>query len=718
MGKTWFRSCTAILLMCAWAGHAQASLHGRDGFSGNPGTNGGATCTACHAPGAPLPTVTISGPQVLDAGTIAQYTVTITGGPGVTAGLGVSAAGLVGAAGSFEAVGADVHVVGDELSHVQPKAFAAGSASFQFRWQAPAYNGPVTLYAAGNSSNGLLNLLGDGIGTAQLGVTVQNGDEDPPPPVPQPPAEASLELYASGLSRPVVITHAGDERMFVVEQAGRIRIVEDGVLLATPFIDIRDRVDDAGNEQGLLGLAFHPDYADNGYFYVNYTWDPPGSNLDRTRISRFTVSANPDVANPASELVLMEFEQPYSNHNGGDIQFGPDGYLYIASGDGGSGGDPQNNAQNPNRLLGKLLRIDVDGGGGAPDCSIAAGQHYGIPAGNAYVDGAGGAGCDEIFALGLRNPWRIAFDALSGNLWIADVGQNAFEEINFIPAGTGAGLNFGWRCYEGDAIYNGADCNAAYFAPLVTTRHADGNCSITGGRVYRGSASPSLAGRYFFTDYCNTAIRTITFDGGEPVVEDPIPAGAMSQPVAFGEDVDGELYVAGLTGAIYRIVGSGDTAESQVTTLGGQCLHAPATAAGTGLLVWPCSGLPGQRWVLRGDGSLYNPGSQRCADVAAAAGIRATSVLRLADCGGQPSQRFTATAGNELRGNDGRCVDHSRTVRRVVQMAACDGADSQAWIFLPLPASTGDGGKGEVGKAAADKPGAGTPAARVPARLR
>src|SRR5690606_1685159 len=312
-------------------------LYGRNGFSGNPGTNNGANCTACHAPGAATPTVTISGPQVLDAGTIADYTVTITGGPGATGGLGVSASGGVG---TFHAVGKDVHVVGGELSHTQPKAFAGGAASFNFRWQAPAHNGPVTLYAAGNSSNGLLNLLGDGIGTRQLTVTVQNGNPEPPPPPPPPPSDASLEPFVSGLTQPVVITHAGDARLFVAEQPGRIRVIADGVLLPVPFIDIRDRVDDSGNEQGLLGLAFHPDYADNGYFYVNYIWDPP-SGLDRTRISRFTSVPGSNVADAGSELVLMEFEQPYSNHNGGDIQFGPDGYLYIASGDGGSGGDPQ-----------------------------------------------------------------------------------------------------------------------------------------------------------------------------------------------------------------------------------------------------------------------------------------------------------------------------------------------------------------------------------------
>src|SRR5690606_21009101 len=260
MGKGRVRACAAIVILSAW-GSADASRFGRDGFSGNPGTNGGSTCTACHAPGPATPTVTISGPQVLDAGTIADYTVTISGGPGVTGGLGVSASRD---AGSFSATGKDVHVIGGEISHRQPKAFANGSTSFSFRWQAPAWNGPVTLYAAGNSSNGQLDLLGDGIGTRQLTVNVRNGDSGPPPPMPPPQADAVPEPFVGGLGQPVVITHAGDARLCVAEQPGRIRVVDNGVVLPLPFLDITARVDDSGNEQGLLGLAFHPDYASNG----------------------------------------------------------------------------------------------------------------------------------------------------------------------------------------------------------------------------------------------------------------------------------------------------------------------------------------------------------------------------------------------------------------------------------------------------------------------
>lgn len=685
MQSSMFRSATlaiAMLVLLAWNATADASRFGRDGFSGNPRTNGGATCTACHAPGAAVPTVTITGPQVLDAETIAEYTVTISGGPAVTGGLGVSASG---AAGSFSAIGNDVHVVGDEISHTQPKAFSGGSVSFRFRWRAPAYNGPVTLYAAGNASNGQLNLLGDAVDTAQFTVTVNNGDPEPPPPPPPPPANASLEPFVAGLARPVVITHAGDARLFVVEQSGRIRVVGDGTVRPTPFLDITGRVDDAGNEQGLLGLAFHPDYADNGYLYVNYTYDPPSGGLDRTRISRFTVGPDPNVADPDSELVLMEYAQPFDNHNGGDVQFGPDGYLYISSGDGGSGGDPQNNAQNPNVPLGKLLRIDVDGGGTAPDCNLVAANHYGIPPDNAFTDGDGGAGCDEVFALGLRNPWRIAFDALIGHLWIADVGQSAREEINFVPAGTAAGLNFGWRCYEGNEVYNGAGCDDAYFAPLVTTTHAGGNCSITGGRVYRGGGEPALTGRYFFSDFCNTAIRAITFDDGEAIVEDAIPAGAISQPVAFGEDVFGELYIASLTGTIYRLQGAGDTPVSRIATLSGQCLHASGTGttSGTKLVTWPCSDSTRQRWILRGDGSILNPASGRCVDVAGGNTTPGAVSLQLSDCSGQAAQRFTPTSANELRGVGGLCMERSRNTRRRVQMGTCQGGGHQVWFFAP-----------------------------------
>ncbi|MGI9589781.1 MAG: PQQ-dependent sugar dehydrogenase, partial [Myxococcota bacterium] len=354
------------------------------------------------------------------------------------------------------------------------------------------------------------------------------------------------------LDQPVALATAGDDRLFVAERAGRILIVESDGSVLDPYLEIQSAVDSSVSEQGLLGLAFHPGHASNGFFYVYYTVDP-GPGLDRSRVSRFTVSADPNVADPASEVVLLEFEQPYANHNAGDIQFGPDGYLYIASGDGGSGGDPLDLGQTTSSPLGKILRIDVDGSGGAPDCDLSGGANYRVPPGNAFDDGSGGAGCDEIWALGLRNPWRFSFDRATGDLWIGDVGQNAFEEIDFIPAGTASGLNLGWRCYEGESEFNTAGCGSGYFMPIHTPAHSTGNCSITGGFVYRGAAEPGLTGRYFFTDFCNTAIRTVTRNGSEFLVDEVLPAGAIAQPVAFGEDSAGELYIASLAGDVFRI---------------------------------------------------------------------------------------------------------------------------------------------------------------------
>jgi glucose/arabinose dehydrogenase len=355
----------------------------------------------------------------------------------------------------------------------------------------------------------------------------------------------------------VAIENAGDDRLFVVERAGTIRIIEaDGTLVSQPFLDIRSRVKDAASEEGLLGLAFHPDYASNGYFYVYYIHDP-GPTLDRTRVSRFSVSGNPDVADPGSELVLMEFEQPYSNHNGGDMHFGPQGYLHIATGDGGSGGDPQNNGQTTTTLLGKLLRIDVDTTstpGTAPDCDISGSSNYSIPPGNAFNDGAGGAGCDENYILGLRNPWRFAFDYTTGALWIADVGQSAHEEVDYLPPGGSGGLNLGWRCYEGTAPYNTSNCNLVYLPPVYTYSHATSGCSITGGRVYRSQSTPFYQGQYFFTDFCQSSIRALSGSPGSLSSRIVLPAGELSAISTFGEDVNGDLYVAELnTGRIYRL---------------------------------------------------------------------------------------------------------------------------------------------------------------------
>ncbi|MEM6581509.1 MAG: PQQ-dependent sugar dehydrogenase [Pseudomonadota bacterium] len=530
----------------------QASQFGRQGFSGDPGVNSGANCTVCHAAGATKPVLTLTGPENVIAGNTYTYEAILLGGPGVTAGFSASTGGSLG---TLLTANSDLRIAGDNVSHAQPKPLSNGQVSFTFRWTAPSFNTQVTLYGAGNSSDGQLDLLGDGIATQSLSINVTGGTPPPPPPPAPPAATARLDVFATGLDRPVVISHAGDQRLFVVEQAGQIRIVDnDGSVRPTPFLDIRDKVEDGGNEEGLLGLAFHPDYDSNGYFYVNYIRETE-SGPNRTRIARFRVTENePNVADTSSELVILEFEQPYSNHNGGDLHFGPDGYLYIASGDGGSSGDPRELAQNPSSLLGKLLRLDVGGVGGSSDCALP-GSNYQLPEDNAFNDGPGGEGCDEIWGIGLRNPWRFSFDRLTGDLWIGDVGQNNREEINFVSANTSAGLNFGWRCYEGDRGYTPENCDidpSRYFFPIYTTWHGP-NCSITGGMVYRGAQEPALWGRYFFTDVCNTAIVTINRVAGARLIEEVIPAGEVTTPVAFGENNSGELFLASLSGTIYQI---------------------------------------------------------------------------------------------------------------------------------------------------------------------
>ena len=346
-----------------------------------------------------------------------------------------------------------------------------------------------------------------------------------------------LQTFASGFSSPVAIVNAGDERLFVVQRGGLIRIVNaNGTINATPFLSLSSLIV-AGGERGLLGLAFHPDYETNGRFYVNYTRSGDGATV----IAKYTVSdSDPNVANPASAEILLTIAQPFPNHNGGSLNFGPDGYLYIGMGDGGSGGDPNDYGQNLNSLLGKMLRIDVDGETG-----------YAIPADNPYV---GIAGEDEIWAVGVRNPWKFSFDRQTGDLWIADVGQSEIEEINK-AAYTEAGLNYGWRCYEGNVAFNITGCGGSsnYTFPIAQYTHAaTGGCSLTGGYVYRGTTYPELQNKYVFADYCNNKIGYIDVNGG------PITwtANAFSgNVVSFGEDVNGELYWVGISnGVISRVI--------------------------------------------------------------------------------------------------------------------------------------------------------------------
>ena len=360
----------------------------------------------------------------------------------------------------------------------------------------------------------------------------------------------STERIAAGLSRPLFATAPpGDTiRLFVLEQyTAQIKILKGGVALASPFLDINNLVSDSGSERGLLGLVFHPSYETNGYFYVNYT-----NNAGDTVVARYSVSANPDVANPNSALILITISQPYSNHNGGMLAFGPlDGYLYIALGDGGSAGDPENRAQNDGTLLGKLLRIDVD-----------SAQPYGIPPDNPFI--GPGDPLDEIWAKGLRNPWRFSFDSLTGDLYIADVGQNTYEEIDFQPALSTGGENYGWRLTEGNHCYNppsGCDPGGLTY-PIHEYIHG-GNpfrCSVTGGYVYRGSVITGLQGTYFFADFCSSQLWSFRYDGvtltsftDRTAELDPGSGLSIDSITSFGEDGSGEIFIVDLDGDIFKL---------------------------------------------------------------------------------------------------------------------------------------------------------------------
>ena len=364
-------------------------------------------------------------------------------------------------------------------------------------------------------------------------------DDDGTTPGPGPALDA--ELVVDGLSAPLFLTApAGDDRLFVVERGGRIVIVDGGVELSTPFLDIGSLIT-SGGEQGLLGLAFHPDYASNGYFYVNYSDDTGGD----TQVVRYSVSANPNVADAGSAFPIVSVDQPFPNHNGGMIAFGPDGMLYIGMGDGGDGGDPQNNAQRPETLLGSMLRLDVDGG-----------SPYAVPADNPFVGHA--TAREETWAYGLRNPWRFSFDRQTGDLYIADVGQNAREEVNYQPASSDGGENYGWRIMEGGACYNpSSGCSQTGLTLPILDYHRDGGaCAVTGGYVYRGSAIPDLEGRYLYADYCLPWVRSFVVSGGQAQDEQDHQddLGPINDIASFGEDGQGELYVVSLGGAVYRLV--------------------------------------------------------------------------------------------------------------------------------------------------------------------
>ncbi|MEN3322459.1 PQQ-dependent sugar dehydrogenase [Mariniflexile soesokkakense] len=355
-----------------------------------------------------------------------------------------------------------------------------------------------------------------------------------------------IELVANGFDAPVSIKSANDSKLFVVERKGVIKILNaDGSVNNMPFLDINSKVSDSGGERGLLGLAFHPNYSVNGFFYVNYV-----NNSGNTVIARYSRTAE-STANANSELVLLTINQPASNHNGGDMNFGPDGYLFIASGDGGGSGDPSNYAQNLNTLLGKLLRIDVD--------NTSNGNNYAIPSNNPYLNDGNANTLPEIWAYGLRNPWKFSFDKTTGDLWIADVGQGVYEEINMISP-TVSGVNYGWRCYEGaNHPYNTSGCppESSTTRPIAEYSH-NGNgvfkCSITGGFRYRGSQYSSLSGLYFFADYCSDEIGVLTPNGSNWIMTFPKKYNNKGW-TAFGEANNGELYIAGIeSGEVFKII--------------------------------------------------------------------------------------------------------------------------------------------------------------------
>ena len=345
-----------------------------------------------------------------------------------------------------------------------------------------------------------------------------------------------LEDFADGFSSPLALKNAGDERLFVVEQGGVIKIVDiNGTVNPTPFLDIQSIVN-AGGERGLLGLAFHPEYQTNGRFFVHYS-----NSSGDTQISEFSVStSNPDIADPNSEVMLLTVSQPFSNHNGGTIAFGPqDGYLYIGLGDGGGGGDTNNNAQNPTLLIGKLLRIDID--------TQSGGNNYGIPSDNPFIVDPNTR--DEIWATGLRNPFRFTMDPETNSIWIGDVGQNAREEVNRASLSQ-AGLNYGWRCYEGNAPYNTSGCpDESELTFPVFDYSWNGGGSVIGGYVYRGDLYSDLQDVYVFGDI-DGMISTLDID------DNYINQGQFPGTwVGFGQDINKELYVVNLGGSIFKIVG-------------------------------------------------------------------------------------------------------------------------------------------------------------------
>ena len=383
-------------------------------------------------------------------------------------------------------------------------------------------------------------------GSPRPAASVSPSSTPSPSPIPSPTAASvrrgsfTLTRIAHGLDEPVYVTGAGDGsgRLFVVEQPGRIRVIKGGRLLARPFLDIRSLVT-AGSERGLLSVAFHPDFATNGVFVVDYTRSY--GHVGDTVIARYHAAPGSDVADARSGQTLLTIYQPQANHNGGLVKFGPDGHLYVGMGDGGGGGDtgaghaPQGNGQSLSTLLGKILRIDVGATG-----------PYTIPADNPKP----GGGRPEIWAYGLRNPWRFSFDAATHDLYIADVGQNSWEEVDFQAAASRGGENYGWPVFEATHRYRAGARLTGDVKPVAEYSHAGGNCSVTGGYVYRGQRVPSMYGFYVFADYCSGVVRTLVRFEGHWRMSTLIDT--VFQVSSLGEDDAGELYLVNRTGAVYR----------------------------------------------------------------------------------------------------------------------------------------------------------------------
>jgi glucose/arabinose dehydrogenase len=346
-----------------------------------------------------------------------------------------------------------------------------------------------------------------------------------------------LETVVSGLASPVYLAHAGDGsgRLFIVEQGGLIRILKDGAILDRPFLDVTALLNKDGLERGLLSMAFHPQYAQNGRFFIYYT-AVDGKNT----VASYQVTADdPEQADPNSAAIILALDDPYPNHNAGQLAFGPDGYLYIGTGDGGSAGDPHGNGQNGRALLGKILRIDVD-----------SSDPYSIPPDNPFVDNPDFA--PELWAYGIRNPWRYSFDRQTGDLYIADVGQNNWEEINYQRADSAGGENYGWNIMEGDHPYSGAPIPNGLTNPVAEYSHSDG-CSVTGGYVYRGELLPDLRGAYIFGDWCSGTVWTIRQDGaGNWAMNGLLNSGKLIS--SFGEDESGELYLVDHGGSVLQFI--------------------------------------------------------------------------------------------------------------------------------------------------------------------